>query len=353
MGVARLATVGGMSDALRSPAVEAFIRGAAWPAGAATPYPRADPADHGRLPIDTWGTACLPVGVRLELIGDAAAVDIAYVTATEDLGYRGAGAGTTFNAWRGGQLVDQQPVALGSGTARIALGEAADGAADPRVTIYLPEGMRPTILSLTAVDGSISPAPEQPRWIAYGDSIAEGWIASGPDGAWPAIASRLHGLDVVNLGYAGSARGELVSAQQIAALASPAVISITHGTNCWTRIPHSVDQMVANTSAFLAVVRAGHPGVPIVVASPIVRPDGEATPNLLGATHADIRDAMERATRAHIATGDDLMTLIPGGGVLDPGLLGDGVHPGDDGHRVLARVFGDAVAAALASPIRT
>ncbi|MCU1398030.1 MAG: lipolytic protein family [Acidimicrobiales bacterium] len=349
----RVATVGVMSDALRSAAVEAFICGAAWPAGAATSYPRADPADHARLPIDTWGTACLPVGVRIELIGDATEVDIGYVTATDDLGYRGEGAGTAFTVWRGAHRVDQHPAVLGRGTARLSLGEASGQTGDERVTIYLPEGMRPTILSLSAVGGSIAPAPEQPRWIAYGDSIAEGWIASGPDGAWPAIAARLHGLDVVNLGYAGSARGELVSAQQIAALAAPAVISITHGTNCWTRIPHSVDQMLANTAAFLAVVRGGHPGVPIVVASPIARPDGELTANVLGATHADIRDAMERATIAHIAAGDDRMTLIPGGEVLDAGLLGDGVHPGDEGHRVLARVFGDAVAAALASPVRT
>ena len=332
-----------MSDPVRAPSVEAYLRGVAWPAGQAIPYPRADPADHARLPIDTWGTACLPVGVRLELIGDAAAVDVGYVTATDDLGYRGAGAGTTFTVWRGAHVVDRQPAALGRGVARLSLGEANEHPA----TIYLPEGMRPTILSLTAVGGSIQPAPTQPRWLAYGDSIAEGWIASGPDGAWPAIAGRDHGLDVVNLGYAGSARGELVSAQQIAALASPAVISITHGTNCWTRIPHSADQMSANTAAFLAVVRAGHPGVPIVVASPIVRPDGESTPNVLGATHGDIRTAMERATIAHIAAGDDLMTLIPGADVLDRAHLGDGVHPDDEGHRVLARAFGGAVAAAM------
>jgi len=38
--------------------------------------------------------------------------------------------------------------------------------------------MRPTVLSIEPVGGRIEPAPPQPRWIAYGDSIAEGWIAS-------------------------------------------------------------------------------------------------------------------------------------------------------------------------------
>ena len=92
----------------------------------------------------------------------------------------------------------------------------------------------------------------------------------------------------MNLGYAGSARGELPSAQQIAALDAD-VISISHGTNCWSRIPFSTALFAAQTRAFLAFVRAGHPDMPIVVTSPILRPDAETTPNALGATLVDLR----------------------------------------------------------------
>jgi lysophospholipase L1-like esterase len=87
--------------------------------------------------------------------------------------------------------------------------------------------------------------------------------------------------------------------------------------------------------------------VPIVVASPVVRPDAENTPNKLGATLADLRAAMETTTQRFIDDGDNLITLVPGGDVLAPSMLADGVHPGDDGHAVLANVFGSAVAAAL------
>lgn len=337
-----------MTDTGRTTSVEPFIRGVAWSAGNGVTYPRADPTDAGRLPIDTWGTASLPVGVRLELVGDATAVDVSYTTATNQLGYRGPGAGKTFTVWRSGVLVDQQPAAFGTGQVRLHIANNATD--DDRAIVYLPEGMQPTITAINAVDGAIAPAGRQPRWLAYGDSIAEGWIASGPSGSWPAIAGRTFGLDVINHGYAGSARGELVSAQQIASLDDLDVISITHGTNCWTRIPHSMAQMEANTEAFLRVVRSGHPGVPIVLGSPIVRPDGESTANVLGATHADIRVAMETATRRLMDAGDDLITLVSGADIVDPALLADGVHPGDDGHAVLARVFGSAVAAALSSP---
>lgn len=335
---------GELGAATRPPDVEPFVRGAAWPIGAGASYPRADPADVGRLPADTWGTATLPVGVRLEIVGDAAEVEVDYVTTTDDFGYRGPGAGTTFAVWRGGAQVDEQPAELGLGRVRLSLGSG-----DDRAIVYLPEGMKPLVTALAGVGGSIEPAPRQPRWLAYGDSIAEGWIASGPAGAWPAIAGREHGFDVVNLGYAGSARGEIVSAEHVAALDGD-VISVTHGTNCWTRIPFSVDLMRANTEAFLRIVRAGHPGVPIVVASPVVRPDAEETPNKLGATLQDLRGAMEDA---FAAVADDGMTLVPGGGVLDPGLLADGVHPGDEGHRVLAAAFGTAVRAAYDSTATT
>jgi lysophospholipase L1-like esterase len=319
--------------------MSAFLRGAAWPAAGEAAYPRADPADAGRLPADTWATARLPVGVRLELVGDAPSVRITYTTATDELGYRGPGAGTSFVAYRGEELVDEQPAALGDGT--VVLGIVTG---DAVVTVHLPEGMRPLVTGVEPDGGgAIAPAPTRPRWLCYGDSIAEGWIASGPAGAWPAVAARRFGLDVVNLGYAGAARGEIVSAEHIAA--QPAdVISISHGTNCWTRIPHSRAQMVANTEAFLDVVRQGHPDVPIVLASPVVRPDAETTPNRLGATLADLREAMEEVGRARVAAGDARLTVVPGAELLDPDHLADGVHPGDEGHRLLADAIGGAVA---------
>ena len=322
--------------------VEAYLRGVAWPAGAGAIYPRANPADVGRLPADTWSTATLPVGVRLEASGDASAIELAYRTTTDEFGYRGLGAGATFSVWRDGELVDEQPAVLGEASVRLDLGSALVD----RSIVYLPEGMKPAITKVTAVGGTITPATPQPKWVAYGDSIVEGWIASGPSGAWPAIVGRALHLDVVNLGYAGSARGEIVSAENVASLTAD-IISITHGTNCWTRIPHSVEQMAANTVAFLHVVRAGHPGTPIIVAGPIVRPDAEDTPNKLGATLADLRSAMEHATQSVIDAGDDLITLMPGRHLLDASLLADGVHPGDAGHTELARVFAAVLASRL------
>jgi lysophospholipase L1-like esterase len=325
----------------RAPGVEPFLRGCAWGAVPGVPYPRFDPRDSSRLPADTWQCAQIPAGVRLELVGDAPRLELDYTTATDDLGYRGSGAGTMFASWRGGEQVDEQPAGLGAGTVTLDLG----GPDDETAVVYLPEGMRPEVLALRAVGGTVEPAAPGPRWVAYGDSLLEGWVASAPALAWGAVAARRHGLDLVNLGYAGSARGEIPCAEAVAGLAAD-VISISHGTNCWTRIPHSAGMMRETTRAFLDIVRQGHPDTPMVVASPVIRPDAETTPNRLGATLGDLRLAMEEAVGARVDAGDDNITLVPGAEVITAAELADGIHPGDAGHARLAEVFGSAVAVA-------
>jgi lysophospholipase L1-like esterase len=321
--------------------VEPYLRGCAWPAGELGAYPRCDPGPLGRrLPADTRASAALPVGVRLELEGACDEIEIAYRTQTRELGYRGAGAGTKFVLFRDGARVSEADAELGEGSVRLAA-----GGGDGRVVVYLPEGMRPNVLGVRALGGALRPAPREPRWICYGDSIAEGWCASEPAGAWPHVAARAHALDVVNLGYAGAARGELASAEEIAQLPAD-VISIAHGTNCWTRTPHSGELLAAGLRAFLDLVRTGHPKTPIVAISPILRADAERVPNKLGATLADLRAAFEAVIEQRRAAGDGRLTLVRGFPLLPRERLPDGIHPDDAGHLQLARALGPVLRAA-------
>jgi lysophospholipase L1-like esterase len=318
------------------------VRGVAWPAGADVPYPRVDP-DDDRLPLDTRQAAAVPAGVRLEVAGDADAIAIAYRTQTDGLGEPGEGAGLTFGLWRDGTLVAEEPAALGESVVRLPLGFAPP---ESPAVVHLPEGMRPTVLALEAVGGVLEPAPAQPRWLAYGDSITQGWLASAPGRTWPMLAAGAVGLDVINLGYAGAARGEMASAEQIAALEAD-VITIGFGTSCWERTPFSAVLMSATTTAFVATVRQGHPGVPIVVASPPLRPDAEWSPNARGATLADLRRAQEEAVE-EAADGDRLITLVRGQALLGPEhLADDGVHPNDGGHRRIAAAMTEQLFGAL------
>ena len=336
-----LATTGGPTGE-RPAQPEPFLRGAVFPGTRRVPYPRADPVDRMRLPGDTWMMASLPVGVRLELVGDAGEVEIRYTTTTDQLGYRGDGAGRTFQAFSDGMVVGEVEAALGEGVARLPL-----GGGDERTIVYLPEGMRPTIREVTGIGGDIAPAPAQPRWVVYGDSVAEGWIASSPAGAWPAIAGREQGLDVVNLGYAGAARGEIPSAEQVAKLEAD-LITVCHGTNCWTRTPHSAGLFREGVVAFLDILREEHPDTPILVVSPVVRPDAEATPNRLGASLADLRDAMEEVVARRQAAGDERLELVRGLALISAEQLGDGIHPDDAGHAAMAAAIGARASAMIA-----
>lgn len=343
---------------------------------------RADPADRERLPGDTWERAGLPAGVRLEFTArGVSAVEVAY-TASEPSpadGYRevphvftalcdawpagadgGAehapsanatdapaktsrGAGTSppgdrapgsGRAFRS-PVVAEAPASPGAHLARLDL-PRSDGA----FTVHLPEALRPAIHGVRPIGGgTIEPAARRPRWLVHGDSIVEGWSVSRPHLAWPALAGRILGVETVNLGYAGAARGELATAEHIASLRAD-LITIAFGTNCWSRTPHSAGLLYETTLAFLDLVRQGHPDVPLLVVSPVVRPDAETTPNALGATLRDLRAAVERAAL------DARAELLPGEGLLHAGHLVDGVHPGDEGHAVLAEAV--AVAATRA-----
>jgi lysophospholipase L1-like esterase len=308
--------------------MDGLIHGCAWEGTPEVPYPRADPSDSARLPGDTWAMAQVPAGVRIEFVGDARSVEIEY-RAQEP-----AGAKVAFELWRGGALVSSAAAVPGAGVVRLACGAAGP---EDRCTVYLPESLRPTIVGVRAVDGSVAAAPPQPRWLVYGDSIAEGWVTSAPSGPWPVVAARAFGLDVINCAYAGAARGEIASAEQLAGVAAD-VIAVCHGTNCWSRIPHSASMMAAGMDAFLTVLRQGHPTTPIVLVSPVVRPDAEETENRLGATLADLRAAIEEVA---VDRGD--VTLVPGLPLLDTALLADGIHPGDSGHALMAAAIGPIV----------
>ncbi len=314
---------------------EPFLRGTIFQAIADATYPRANPVDMDHLPNDVWSAATLPVGLRLEFVGDARGVEIRYETTSVNFGYRGEGAGCTFAAFRNGQKLSEVEATLGEGVAQLEL----SGEPQRPVTVYLPEAMRPTILSVTGCAGSIEPAPRTPRWLAYGDAVTQGWLASSPSMSWPAVVGRKLGLDVCNMGYAGSARGETFSAATLADTPAEA-ISIAYGMNCWNRIPHTPGLLSEGLRAFLTIVRGGHPDVPVVVVSPLLRPEAEEVQNRLGWTLADLRIAMEETIHELMAAGDSKIYLVEGGTVVTPSDLADGVYPGDEGHKRIAAAVG-------------
>jgi lysophospholipase L1-like esterase len=324
--------------------ISAFLRGCAFPAHADAPYPRAN-LDDRRLPADVAAAARVPAAVSLAVSGAAEAIELSYAAAPAAGGMRGPSFGTTFAAYPAegqGPPAEVQAVP-GEGTVRLPLFPGP-------ATVYLPEGMAPTVTGIRGIGGAVTPGPAQRRWLAYGDSITEGWGATTPGRTWLTTAARRLGLEAINFGYAGSGRGELVVAEAMAAVPAD-VITMAFGTNCWGMIAFSEELLEATVRAFVASVRVGHPRTPIILVSPIIRPDAETTPNRFGVTLAQLRAAYERAALGLGAAGEGI-TLLRGRELVSAGQLADGIHPDDDGHAALAAAVGTAVRSAvqLASP---
>ena len=295
------------------------------------PYPRFDPRDASRIPADTWQCAQIPAGVRLELVGDASARSSSTTPPPPTTSATVARARARRSRCGAARRAARR-AAAGAGRRH---GDPRRRAARPTSPPWStsPRACAPRSWRCARWEGPSSPPRPGPRWVAYGDSILEGWVASAPARAWGAVAARRHGLDLVNLGYAGSARGEIPCAEAVAGLAAD-VISISHGTNCWTRTPA---QRRHDARDHPGLPRHRAPGPPRHARSwwrarcsaPTPRPP----PTAWAPRSADLRGAMEEAVRARIDAGDDNIVLVPGAEVITAADLADGIHPGDAGPR--------------------
>lgn len=186
-----------------------------------------------------------------------------------------------------------------------------------------------------ALWADIAAAPARARWVAYGDSITQGWTVTHPSAAWPALAAREAGLDLVNLGFAGAARSEHPVAAYLASLPAD-VITFSWGTNCWAQIEMDASYIAEWMRMFLATVRRGHPHTPILVLSRILRPQAETVPNAAGSTLQDLRGAIEDAVITYSDSNhDENVHLLSGAGLVPGATLVDGIHPDDDGHKAM------------------
>lgn len=286
-----------------------------------------------KLPVDTGRAGEVPAGVRLELTGTARALEL---DVTVDAADRPAAPtmGPTVSVWTDDDCVGG--VAIGADHATITVPLPERDAGQP-VILYLPESPAVTVRAVRGVGGTVEPVSRGPRWLAYGDSILQGWSVTDPGRSWASTVARRAKLDLINLGFAGSARGELPVALQIKATTPVDVLTMAWGTNCWAAIPVDAGLLHEQVRLFISAVRQGHPDAPLIVLSPIVRPAAERERNIFGATLADLRLAMEESVLdCQGRWGDERLHLVPGAGLVSPEDLVDGVHPGDRGHEVIA-----------------
>ncbi|MER7498689.1 GDSL-type esterase/lipase family protein [Nonomuraea pusilla] len=246
-------------------------------------------------------------------------------------------------------------------------------AGDKNVEIWLPHTEITELIALRT-DAPVEPARDSGRrvWLHHGSSISHGSNAAHPTAIWPALAAAQGGVELVNMGFSGSALLDPFTAR--AMRDTPAdLISLKLGTNV---VNSDVMRLRAFTPAvhgFLDTIREGHPATPLLVVSPILCPVQEDTPGPLApdfdggtlrfkATGDPAERAAGRLTLNVVR--DELARIVEQRTADDPNLhyldgrdlygetdyaelpLPDEVHPDPAGHRRIGEnfarlVFGD------------
>jgi hypothetical protein len=173
-------------------------------------------------------------------------------------------------------------------------------ARDKTVEIWLPHNETTELVALRT-DAPVEPAPAQGRkvWLHHGSSISHGSDAASPSTTWPALAAGLGGVELVNLGFGGSALLDPFTAR--AMRDTPAdLISVKIGINLVNTDLMRLRAFGPAVHGFLDTIREGHPTAPLLVISPIHCPIHEETP---GPAAFDL-EALAAGRLSFRATGD-------------------------------------------------
>lgn len=374
-----------MIDVPLTPDLAATIRGAAELERTARGLrPHRLPAWVGRQLGDPQLLAmeAQPAGVRVSLVTTATAIEL--VLHATRLAYRqverprGAvdlvvdGAVLASEPLTAGDAVETD---LATGTSALLPGApqtvAFTGlpAGEKTVELWLPHNESVELVALRA-DASVRPTPDdRPVWVHHGSSISQGSNAATPAGTWPAVAARLGGVDLRNLGLGGSALVDQATARVVRD-ARADLISVALGINVVNLDGMRRRTFEAAVHGFLDTVRDGHPDTPLVLLTPIFCGIHEDTPGpgafdvaALAAGRAQfvatggsdlsngrltlrvVRDALaavagRRSDDAHLHLVDGLSLYGAADAEIHP--LPDALHPDAATHRLIGERFADS-----------
>jgi lysophospholipase L1-like esterase len=167
------------------------------------------------------------------------------------------------------------------------------------VEVWLPHYETTRLVALRA-DAPMAAVPaSRPVWLHHGSSISQGSNAASPSTTWPALAAARGGVELVNLGLAGSALLDPFTARALRD--TPAdLVSVKIGINLVNADAMRLRAFVPAVHGFLDTIREGHPTTPLLVVSPVYCPIHEDTPG----PGAFDTDALREGLVRFRATGD-------------------------------------------------
>jgi len=172
---------------------------------------------------------------------------------------------------------------MATGSAELKLGPVGTvrfelPAGSKEVAIWLPHNEITKLVALRT-DAPVVPVPLGDRrvWLHHGSSISHGSIAASPSTTWPALAAAAGDVELINLGFGGSALLDPFTARAIRD--TPAdLISLKIGINLVNADLMRLRAFGPAVHGFLDTIREGRPTTPLLVVSPLHCPIHEDTP---------------------------------------------------------------------------
>lgn len=228
------------------------------------------------------------------------------------------------------------------------------------VELWLPQNAVCDLLELTS-DAPLTPdADNRPVWVHHGSSISHCFEAASPTRTWPALVAKTCGLNLQNLGFAGSALVDPFVARQIRDMSAD-IVSLKLGINVVNANSMQMRSFLPAVDGFVDTIRETHRETPLLLVSPIVCPAVETRPGPTGLgddgtccslAHPDA--SPDSATLVSIRRGlkglvgrrkdDSFLTYVDGLTLfserhIEQGMLPDGLHPNTAGYEEMARNF--------------
>ncbi|OLL31449.1 lipase [Burkholderia sp. SRS-W-2-2016] len=171
---------------------------------------------------------------------------------------------------------------------------------DKRVEIWLPYNETTELVALRS-NARVEAVVNDGRkiWLHHGSSISHGSNGDSPTSIWPALAASVGEVELINLGFGGSALLDPFTARTMRDTAAD-MISVKIGINLVNTDLMRLRAFTPAMHGFLDTIREGHPTTPLLVISPIYCPIHEHTP---GPGAFDM-DALAAGKISFRATGD-------------------------------------------------
>jgi len=315
------------------------VRGLAWSGENGGGFARLPARAEGRVPDEVWRLAQCPAGARVAFRSDTTGLAVRVTNSDAGVMNHMAGAGSNGLSLYCGRPGGMRYWATARPSPESPSFESVLFQGVPKerreFRLYLPLYKPMLSLEIGVAKGArlLPPSPnalDKPV-VFYGTSITQGGCASTAGSDFVSSVGRVLDLDVVNLGFSGSGRGEPVMAELVSEI-DAALYVLDYAANADAATFHR------NLPRFYRIIRKRRPKTPILLTTTVCFSGFDYSFERKATTERK-RDVVFEFYARQRRRGDRDLHLVDGFGLIPFGTDAayvDGVHPTDHGFQMMA-----------------